>query len=236
MTSKGTLFLIPSVIAENTANAALPPENLHIINSLEHFIVEEERTARRFLKSIGYNKPIDQIKFHLLNEHTSSDDFLELLKPLIDGTNMGLLSEAGCPCIADPGSAIVSICHSYDIKTKPLIGPSSILLAMMASGMNGQNFAFNGYFPVDKHSRSKKIKEFEIKARRENQAQIFIEAPYRNMQLLNDILKICSPETLLCIATEITSDKEYIKTKTISEWKNKLPEINKKTTIFIIGN
>lgn len=236
MSEKGTLFLIPSVIAEYTANAAIPPFNLDIINSLDEFIVEEERTARRFLKSTGYTRSLDKVILHVFNEHTKKFDVTEFLRSLFEGKNIGLLSEAGCPCIADPGSEIVMSCHENGITVKPLIGPSSILLALMASGLNGQNFAFNGYLPVEKNERVKKIKELENKAGREKQAQIFMEAPYRNQQLLEDVLKTCKPSTLLCIAAEIMSGQEFIKTHTVEEWKKQIPELHKKTVIFIIAS
>jgi 16S rRNA (cytidine1402-2'-O)-methyltransferase len=234
MSEMGILFLIPSVIAENSIDAAIPSANIEILNSLDEFIVEEERTARRFLKSSGYSKSLDDIKLHKLNEHTDSMDIPSFLQPLMNGKNMGLISEAGCPCIADPGSEMVMLCHNYGITVKPLTGPSSILLALMASGMNGQNFAFSGYLPVEKNARIKKIKELEIKAGKEKQSQIFMEAPYRNQQLFADIIKSCSPSTLLCIASEIMSDREYIKTMPVKEWKNNLPELHKKTVIFIL--
>lgn len=235
MQEKGILYLIPSVIAENSAEAAIPDFNHDIINSLDEFIVEEERTARRFLKSIGYKNSFDKVKLHVFNEHTEKSDTSEFLKSPEEGKNVGLLSEAGCPCIADPGSEIVRYCHIHGIAVKPLVGPSSIILALMASGLNGQNFTFSGYLPVEKNERIRKIKELEIKAGKEKQSQIFMETPYRNQQLLNDIIKTCSPSTLLCIASEIMSDKEFVKTFSISEWKRQTPELHKKTVIFIIG-
>lgn len=235
MQEKGILFLIPSVIAENTANAAIPSFNLDLIYSLDEFIVEEERTARRFLKSIGYKNSLDKVTLYVFNEHTEKSDVSEFLKPLEEGRNMGLLSEAGCPCIADPGFELVMLCHNFGITVKPLTGPSSIILALMASGLNGQNFAFNGYLPVEKKERVKKIKELEIKAGREKQSQIFMEAPYRNMQLLNDIISACKPSTLICIAAEIMSEIEFIKTCTVEEWKKQIPELHKKTAVFIIA-
>lgn len=235
MADTGTLYLIPSVIADNTADLAIPGGNLLIINSLKEFIVEEERTARRFLKSIGYDKSLDEVTLYSLNKHTDSVNIPSFLEPLIAGKDMGLISEAGCPCIADPGSEIVMLCHKNGIHVRPLTGPSSILLALMASGLNGQNFAFNGYLPIEKGERAKKIKELEQRAAKEKQSQIFMEAPYRNMQLLNDILKICNPSTLLCIASEIMSDSENIKTASINDWRTKPPELHKKTAIFIIS-
>jgi len=236
MNSVGTLFLIPSVIAENTSDAAIPPANLVLINSIDHFIVEEERTSRRFLKSIGYCKPLNDLKLSVMNEHTDPSEISDFIKPLTEGFNVGLVSEAGCPCIADPGSQIVSLCHKNHIPVKPMTGPSSVFMALMASGFNGQCFAFNGYLPVDKNARRKKIKDLEQRVSKDNQTQIFMETPYRNNALLEDILQCCSGETMLCIASEIMSEHEFIRTQSISNWKRNIPSLHKKTAIFLIGN
>ena len=234
MKKSGILFLIPTVISENTSEKVLPSYLISIINGLDEFIVEDERSARRFLKAAGYLKPLDSITLHQLNKHTDITELPAFLNSLIHGKNIGLLSEAGCPCVADPGSAIVKLAHEHQILVKPLVGPSSILLALMASGLNGQNFVFHGYLPIEKNARIKKIKELENKSNRENQTQIFMEAPFRNMQLLNDILHSCNSNTSLCIASDITGSNEFIQTKSISEWKNKIPELNKKTVIFLL--
>jgi len=234
MKTKGTLFLIPSVIAENTAESVLPSCVINLINDIDEFIVEDERSARRYLKNISYSKPLNSLILHTLNKHTDKNDIPFFIESLLKGNNVGLLSEAGCPCIADPGSEIVKLAHENKIKVKPLVGPSSILLALIASGFNGQNFAFNGYLPIEKNARIKKIKELENKANHNYQTQIFMETPFRNMQLLNDILNCCSTSTLLCIAANITGEDEFIETRTIEEWKNKIPEINKKTAIFLL--
>ena len=234
MNSTGTLFLIPSVIAENTADSVLPSFVMNLISTLDEFIVEDERTARRFLKSIGYTKPLDSLVLHSLNKHTDNFEIQNFIKSLLLGKNVGLLSEAGCPCIADPGAVIVKLAHENNIKVKPLVGPSSILLALIASGFNGQNFSFHGYLPIEKNQRVKKIKELEFKIKQTDQTQIFIETPFRNMQLLNDIISSCNSSTLLCIAADITGVNEFIETKTIAEWKIKLPELNKKTAIFLL--
>jgi len=234
MSKTGILFLIPSVIAENTAEKVLPTYVINLINELDEFIVEDERTARRFLKSIGYTKSLNSLILYRLNKHTDNIELPSFIESLLNGKNIGLLSEAGCPCIADPGSEIVNLAHQKNIKVEPLVGPSSILLALIASGFNGQNFAFNGYLPIEKNARIKKIKELENKSARDNQTQIFIETPFRNMQLLNDIQNSCSSSTQLCIAADITGDNEFIQTKNINEWKNKIPELDKRTAIFLI--
>jgi 16S rRNA (cytidine1402-2'-O)-methyltransferase len=234
MNKTGTLFLIPSVIAENTAEKVLPSYVINLISTLDEFIVEDERTARRFLKSIGYARSLDSLILHTLNKHTDTSEIQTFINSLLSGKNVGLLSEAGCPCIADPGAVIVQLAHENNITVKPLVGPSSILLALIASGFNGQNFSFHGYLPIDKNQRIKKIKELESKIKHEDQTQIFIETPFRNMQLLNDILNSCNSSTLLCIAADITGSSEFIETRTISEWKIKIPELNKRTVIFLL--
>ena len=232
--NKGILYLIPSSLGSSDIDNILPPYNKEIINTLNEFIAEDARTARRFLKSAGYALSLDNITFHLLNEHTQSIDKSTFLNSVRHGGNIGLLSEAGCPCIADPGAEIVKIAQAENIRVIPLVGPSSILMGLMASGFNGQNFAFVGYLPIEQKNRMKKLKELETLAIKNNQTQIFIETPYRNQKLLDDILKTCSSETLLCIASDITLQTEFIKTKTISEWKKDLPDIQKKTTVFLI--
>jgi 16S rRNA (cytidine1402-2'-O)-methyltransferase len=234
MDTYGTLFLIPSVIAENSADYTIPQNVLKCIFELDEFIVENERTARRFLKSISYEKSLDSLILHTLNKHTEYSEIPSFINSLLNGKNIGLLSEAGCPCIADPGSEIVKLAHQHGINVKPLVGPSSILLALIASGFNGQNFAFNGYLPIDRNARVKKIKELESKANREDQTQIFMETPFRNMQLLNDILNCCKPSTLLCIAADITGSTEFLQTKSITEWKENIPQLNKRTVVFLL--
>jgi 16S rRNA (cytidine1402-2'-O)-methyltransferase len=230
----GTLYLIPSVIAEDTANSVIPEDVIKYISELDEFIVENERTARRFLKSIMYARSLDSIVLHTLNKHTDSSEIHSFIHALLNGKNIGLLSEAGCPCIADPGSEVVRLAHHHGIHVKPMVGPSSILLALITSGFNGQNFAFNGYLPIKKNERFKKIKELETKAYREDQTQIFMETPFRNMQLLQDIFNNCKPSTLLCIAAEITGSNEFIKTKSIADWKKNIPQLNKRTAVFLL--
>ena len=231
---KGKLHLIPTVIGEAPIERVLPKEAIEIVNKINFFIVENVRTARRYLIKAGIKTPIDDLTFFVLNKHTQPEEIPEFLKPITEGNDIGLLSEAGCPAVADPGADIVKIAHQKNIQIVPMVGPSSILLALMASGMNGQNFAFNGYLPVKQPARNKQIKFFEMRSQQEQQTQIFIEAPYRNIQLLKDMLTACSPSTKICIAADISQDDEFIKTKTAKEWKKKLPEINKRPTIFMI--
>ncbi len=205
-----------------------------IINSIKYFIVEDIRTARRFLKKIDKEINIDELIFFALNKHTDKNQISEYLKPVFEGNNIGIISEAGTPCIADPGNIIVGMAHNFNIKVVPLVGPSSIVLAMMASGLNGQNFAFNGYLPIKDNERKNKIKTLEIISAKENQSQIFMETPYRNNKLLKEILNTCRKDTFLCIASNITAKNEFIKTMTIDEWKTNIPDLNKKPSIFII--
>jgi len=233
--STGILYLIPKTISENDFEYVIPTGVLGITRNLKHFIVENERTARRYLSRIRSNFPIQEIELFLLNEHTRQEDIPGLLKPLEQGHNMGLMSEAGTPAVADPGAAIVALAHKKNFRVVPLTGPSSILLALMASGFNGQNFAFNGYLPVKKQERAEKLKYFEKKLLADKQTQIFIETPYRNDQLLNDIVSICADSTLLCIAANITDFGEFIQTRTIAAWKKNRLLLNKQPAIFLIG-
>jgi len=232
--NKGKLYLIPSTIGESTIDMVIPPYNREIINKIDIYIVEEIRTARRFLKKAGLIKPIDDLSFFVLNEHSKPEEIDNYLDAIQKGDNIGLLSEAGVPCIADPGADIVSIAQQKNIEVIPLVGPSSILLALMASGFNGQQFTFLGYLPVDKNLRANKIKEIEKNIFQKNETQIFIETPYRNNQLIESLLLTCRSETLLCIATDITLETAFIKTKTIAAWKKSVPDFHKKTTVFLL--
>lgn len=233
----GTLYLIPAYLGEGQQHT-LPEYIKPIINGLEHFIVENEKSARHFLKAMQITRPLPSLLLYPLNERTTAQEASEYLKPLLAGTSMGLISEAGCPAVADPGANIVDMCHSKGIKVVPLVGPSSILLALMASGFNGQNFAFVGYLPIEKPQRVKRIKELEGLAQRQKQTQIFIETPYRNGSLLGDIVQSCAGNTLLCIATDITMPSEQIQTKTITQWKKTLEstskELHKRPTVFAL--
>ena len=229
------LYLIPITLGESEINSVLPAYNKEVVLSISHFIVENVRTARRFLKKTDPSIDIDSLQFYELNKHTDKKQLHGYLAPIKQGNHVGVMSEAGCPGVADPGADIVRIAHEGDIRVIPLVGPSSILMAMMASGMNGQNFAFNGYLPIKKNEKSKQIKYLESRIYSENQSQLFIEAPYRNLQLLEDLLNACLPHTKLCIACDITLESEFIKTQSISEWKKQKPEIQKRPAIFVLG-
>ena len=227
------LYLCPNLLSENTIAEVLPPNVVAVVHNLRQFIVEDIRTARRFLSKIGHPEPINQLGFRELNEHTSEKEVPSLL-PYLKANDTGVLSEAGVPGVADPGSAIVQLAHANGIKVVPLVGPSSILMALMASGLNGQSFAFVGYLPVKKNERQERLQALERRSAKENQTQIFIETPYRNMQLLDDIVKYCRQETMLTIAADITGVNEFILTQSISKWKCKLPKLNKIPTVFIM--
>ncbi len=228
------LYLIPTTLGETDLDRILPAYNNEIVNRLDFFIVEDVRTARRFLKKINPATDIDSKTFYVLNQHTRPEEIAGFLKPLSEGREVGVISEAGCPAIADPGADVVAIAQEKGFKVVPLVGPSSILLALMASGFNGQSFAFNGYLPVQLADRTKAIKHLENRAHSEKQSQIFIETPYRNMKMLEDILAVCQPATRLCIAADITLETEFIRTKTIRDWKKQLPDLNKRPCIFIL--
>ena len=225
----GTLYLIPCPISDETAPwDVLPAANRAVMDALDYFIVENTRTARRFLSKAGIARPIDTLEFRELNEHT--------VAPILEGRSAGVISEAGVPGVADPGALVVEACHRRGVRVVPLVGPSSILLALMASGLNGQSFAFNGYLPVKPSERGKAIRFFERRARSEGQSQLFIEAPYRNAKLLEQFLQTLAPETRLTVAADLTAPAERIETRTVGEWRRMaLPELNKRPTIFIIG-
>lgn len=229
-----TLYLIPTSLGETDFNKILPTHNSQIINGLRHFIVEDIRTARRFLKKVNKEIDIDSLSFYILNQHTSAEEISGFLKPMYDGNDIGVISEAGCPAIADPGADVVAMAQMQDFKVVPLIGPSSILLSLMASGFNGQSFAFVGYLPIQPAERSKALRKLESRVYSENQSQIFIETPYRNMKMLEDILNTCQPNTRLCIAADITLETEFIKTKSVKDWKKQMPDISKRPCIFLI--
>ncbi|HEX3007679.1 MAG TPA: SAM-dependent methyltransferase, partial [Bacteroidales bacterium] len=207
--------------------------SLQIISQIKQFVVEEERTARRFISSLRLGVNIPELTLHVLNEHTKPQDILHYLDAAKD-QNIGLMSEAGVPCIADPGNLVVEMAHQKGIPVVPLIGPSSIIMALMASGMNGQNFAFNGYLPINSKERITRLRQLEKRSQSERQTQMFIEAPYRNQQMLKDIVEACNPATRLCIAVDITLETEFIRTATVKEWRAKLPEIHKRPAIFLL--
>ena len=229
-----TLYLIPTSLGETSFDKILPAYNTEIVSVLKYFIVEDIRTARRFLKKTNPAIVIDDLTFYALNQHTSPEEISTFLKPMIDGHDMGVISEAGCPAIADPGADVVALAQEKQFQVVPLVGPSSILLALMASGFNGQSFAFVGYLPIQPADRSKALKRLESRVFSESQSQIFIETPYRNMKMLEEILSVCQPTTKLCIAADITLETEFIQTKTLKNWKKQLPDLSKRPCIFIL--
>ena len=234
----GTLYLIPCPISDETAPwEVLPASNRAGMDSLDYFIVENTRTARRFLSKAGVARPIETLEFRELNEHTLAGREVEaLVEPLLAGRSAGVISEAGVPGVADPGALVVEACHRRGIRVVPLVGPSSIILAMMASGLNGQSFAFNGYLPVKPPERARAIRSFERRAVGEGQSQLFIEAPYRNAKLLEQLVQTLAPTTRLTVAADLTAPDQRIETRTVAQWRERpLPEINKHPAIFIIG-
>ena len=227
--------MIPITLGDSPINQVIPEFNNKIINDIDVYIVENTKTARRFLKRAGIIKPIDELTFFELNKRTQITELPTFLKPIAEGKNIGVLSEAGCPGVADPGADIVDLAQRTKIKVVPLVGPSSILLSLMASGFNGQSFCFNGYLPKDQKERSRKLKDLERMAKSKNQTQLFIETPYRNMHVFEDLLKNCFDATKLCIAVDITLPSEKITTKTIEDWKKTQVNLQKRPCIFLIG-
>ena len=235
---KGTIYLIPSPISdERPVWDVLPKYNMDVMNSLDYFVVENTRTARRFLSKAGIERRIDELEFVELNEHTTSmADVERMLKPVLEGRSAGVISEAGVPGVADPGADIVALAHRKGVRVVPLVGPSSILMVMMASGQNGQSFAFVGYLPVKEPDRSRAIKSLERRAQSEHQAQIFIEAPYRNLKLFDTLLRTLAPTMRLTVAADITSPEEFIATHSVEEWRRLgVPNMEKRPTIFVLG-
>lgn len=229
------LYLLPVTLGDTAIDKVLPAYNAGIIREIKHFIVEDVRSARRFLKKVDREIDIDTLSFYPLNKHTSPEDISGYLNPLAEGHSMGVISEAGCPAVADPGADVVAIAQRRNLKVVPLVGPSSIILSVIASGFNGQSFAFHGYLPIEPNERSKRLKELEGRIYSEHQTQLFIETPYRNHKMLDDILKACRLQTKLCIAANITCEGEYIKTRTVKEWKGTaLPDLSKIPCIFLL--
>lgn len=228
------IYLIPTTLGDSPVDNVIPKYVVDIINQTQHYIVENIKTARRYLIKAGIKTKIDDLTFYELNKHSSPNEYASYLNPIKENQNIGIISEAGTPGVADPGADIVAIAHRRNIPVVPLVGPSSILLSVMASGLNGQNFAFIGYLPIKKPERIKRIKELERRSQVENQTQLFIETPYRNQHLLEDIISNCSSETKLCIATDITLETEFIKTKSVKEWEKDIPNLHKRPTIFLI--
>lgn len=230
----GKLYLIPTGLGDNAPLEILPISVKKIVENVDTYIVENEKAGRRFIKSVSSTKSQATLKIFTLNKFTNADEIPNFLNDCKTGQSIGLLSDAGCPGVADPGAEVVKIAHQNNIKVVPLVGPSSILLAMMASGMNGQNFAFNGYLPIEKGARKAKIKQLEKRSFTEQQSQVFIETPYRNNSLISDLCSSLNPKTRLCIACDLTMNTEFIKTTTVQEWKHHNQDFHKRPAIFII--
>jgi 16S rRNA (cytidine1402-2'-O)-methyltransferase len=232
MRSKGKLFLVPTVISEGVAST-IPVSVIDSLKNIHHFLVEDARTARRFLSSLKIYESIESLHFSILNKGTKETELAEMFAPISSGQNLGVLSESGCPGVADPGALAVSFAHQKDIQVIPLVGPSSILLALMASGLNGQQFAFHGYLPIDSKEVSQKIKILEKESSQKNQTQIFIETPYRNNQMLKHLIDSLPPSTQLSIALDLTGKNEFVKTLLVSDWKRNIPTLPKEPAVFL---
>ncbi|TRZ41057.1 SAM-dependent methyltransferase [Robertkochia solimangrovi] len=230
---KGKIYMIPTTLGETEPLQVLPLSVKQAIDNIDFYIVENEKTARRFIKKINPKKSQPSLKIFLLNKFTTDQELPTFLTPCLNGYDVGIISEAGCPGIADPGADVVALAHTKGIEIVPLVGPSSILLALMASGMNGQSFAFNGYLPIEKSARKKKLRDFERLSREYNQSQIFIETPYRNDKLLADLITQLRSDTRICVAVDITLPTEYIRTKTAEAWKKEEVDLHKRPCIFI---
>ena len=228
------LYLLPVTLGATPLDRVLPQHNIEIIKEIRHFIVEDVRSARRFLRQADAQFDIDGSTFFELNKHTSPNDIAGYLAPLAQGKPMGVISEAGCPAVADPGADVVAIAQRKGLKVVPLVGPSSIILSVMASGFNGQSFAFHGYLPIKPDERARKLKQLEQRIYSEDQTQLFIETPYRNGKMIEDIIKNCRPQTKLCIAANLTCDDEFVRTRTVKDWRGKTPDLSKIPCIFLL--
>jgi 16S rRNA (cytidine1402-2'-O)-methyltransferase len=231
---KGRLYLIPAPLSDSEVNDYIPAKVRTIVNNLRYFVVEDLRTARRYISRLKVDTPIDELNFSLLNEHTDITAISALFNPVLQGHDLGLLSDAGMPCIADPGEELVQMAHSYGITVVPLVGPSSIFLALAASGLSGEKFSFEGYLPAKTPDLIKTIRRLEQQSRQDNQSKIFIETPYRSAKIFESILNTCSFDTFVCVACNITAADEFIQTRQVREWKKNIPELNKKPCIFIL--
>lgn len=232
---KAKVYLIPVPLAEGRLDRVLPQENMEVIPTIKHFVVENVRSARRFLKSVDKEINIDELTFYELNKRTDPKEVERYEKPLKEGFDVGIISEAGCPAVADPGALFVALAQRKGYEVMPMVGPSSLLLALMGSGFNGQSFTFHGYLPIDDAERKKSLQRLESQANKYNETQIFIETPYRNNKLVEELCNMLRPDTKLCIASNLTSDNQFLKTKSIGQWKISKPELHKIPTIFLIG-
>jgi 16S rRNA (cytidine1402-2'-O)-methyltransferase len=231
---EGRLYIIPAPLSDSDISGSIPERVKEVVRSLKYFVVEDLRTARRYISRLKTDTPIDELNFSLLNEHTDMKTVSPLLSPVFQGHDLGLLSDAGMPCIADPGEELVRIAHSGGITVVPLTGPSSIFLALAASGLSGEKFSFEGYLPAKTPDLIRALRRLEQQSRQENQSKIFIETPYRSVRIFETILNVCSPETLVCVACNITAADEFIKTAKVGEWRKNVPELNRKPCIFIL--
>lgn len=234
MDKPGTLYLIPTALGGEDARMILPQSTLRVLSMLTHFIVENAKSARHFLKAAGYPHALQGIRMQTLDEHTREAALAELIEPLVTGQDCGLLSEAGCPAVADPGAMLIRGAHERSIRVVPLVGPSAILLALMASGLNGQRFAFHGYLPVEREERRKKLRELESESQRVDRTQIFIETPYRNENAFRAILDACRDDTLVCLATDLTLESESVRTQSVEAWRKVPPDLNRRPTVFLL--
>jgi 16S rRNA (cytidine1402-2'-O)-methyltransferase len=230
----GTLYLIPTGLGGANVAELLPPVTLNTLRRIEYFVAENPKTARAFLKDTGHPKRLQDLRIETLDEHTPADRAADLLQPLDDGMDCGLMSEAGCPAVADPGAILVRAAHASGIKVVPLVGPSAVLLALMSSGLNGQHFAFHGYLPVERDAREKRLAELEAESGKKGVTQVFIEAPYRNQALYEAIVRTCRPDTLLCLATQLTLPDESVRTHVVSHWKRERPLLDRQPTVFLL--
>lgn len=235
MSKKGTLYLFPTTLGDGSLQRVIPTFNHEVLDKINCFIVENTKSARRFIKKSCPEKNIDEITFFEINKRSSSHQIPTFLKPVFEGRDIGLMSDAGCPGVADPGAEVVAIAHENGVEVVPLVGPSSLLLALMASGFNGQGFGFNGYLPKEQKERIKKLKDLERLAFVHKQTQLFIETPYRNQHVFSDILQHLNPQTKVCIAVDVTLETEKIQTKTVAEWKKQTIDLNKRPCVFLIG-
>jgi len=230
----GTLFLVPSPLGEGDPHAVLPESAIRTLCELDRFIAENAKSARALLRRLAPERDLGQVHIDVLNEHTDAREIPRLLQPALDGGRIGLLSEAGYPAVADPGAELIALAHHHALTVVPLVGPCSLILALAASGLNGQSFCVHGYLPVENSARAERIRELEIRSRRDGSAQLFIEAPYRNNQLLAALLQTCDPRTELCLATELTSAAQSVRTLPIAAWRTHTPDLNRRPTVFVL--
>jgi 16S rRNA (cytidine1402-2'-O)-methyltransferase len=234
MNRRGGLYLVPSTLGEGDPGTVLPEPVIKTIRGLDSFIAEEARSARAFLRRVGLGRQLAEVRIDVLNEHTDMRELPRLLEPALQGRCVGLLSEAGYPAVADPGSELVALAHRHGVPVMPLVGPCSLLLALAASGLNGQRFCFHGYLPVGTSARAERLRELEAHSRSDGSAQLFIEAPYRNNQLLAALLETCAADTQLCLATELTLPTESVQTLPVAAWKASVPDLNRRPTVFVL--